>query len=212
MTTFGFGQKMGQVIQTAYIVEDMETAIDWWVKDARTGPWFLLESFLGEGQIYPRCTVGGRCANRDGLCRAHADRADPAEGRSPVGLSRSGAGARIWVSSRRDRLRGMSTPRWLNTRRADTAWHFVRRFRPVVRWRISTDPPTPPGFVELIPATEGMDAAFTEFWRASVDLGWQRSRQTLRLIIFHLHLNPKDCLLCIQVEGRRAKAQVGPAG
>ena len=29
--------------------------------------------------------------------------------------------------------------------------------------------PAHPGFVELIPATPGLDAGFTAFWRASVD-------------------------------------------
>ena len=52
MTTFGFGQSMGQIIQMAYVVEDIHAAIDWWVRDAKTGPWFLLDSFLGPDQTY----------------------------------------------------------------------------------------------------------------------------------------------------------------
>jgi hypothetical protein len=36
----------------AYIVEDMEAAIDHWVRDARTGPWFLLEHFIGADHVY----------------------------------------------------------------------------------------------------------------------------------------------------------------
>ncbi len=51
MTTLGFGQKIGQIIQMAYVVENIEEAIDWWVNDARVGPWFLLESFTGEDPI-----------------------------------------------------------------------------------------------------------------------------------------------------------------
>ena len=29
MKTFGFGQKAGQIVQTAYVVQDMRAAIDW---------------------------------------------------------------------------------------------------------------------------------------------------------------------------------------
>jgi hypothetical protein len=31
------------------------------------------------------------------------------------------------------------------------------------------DGPDAPGFVELIPATDGMDEMFTRYWKASVD-------------------------------------------
>lgn len=52
MRTLGFGQKVGQVVQTAYVVPDMRAAIDWWIKDGNVGPWFLLESFTGPEQRY----------------------------------------------------------------------------------------------------------------------------------------------------------------
>jgi hypothetical protein len=52
MTTLGFGQKIGQIMQMAYIVEDIHAAIEWWVRDAKTGPWFLLDSFLGDDHVY----------------------------------------------------------------------------------------------------------------------------------------------------------------
>ena len=52
MTMLGFGQSIGQIIQTAYIVEDIRASIDWWVKDAKTGPWFLLDSFLAPDHVY----------------------------------------------------------------------------------------------------------------------------------------------------------------
>jgi hypothetical protein len=47
MKTLGFGQKTGQIVQTAYVVPDMRAAIDWWIKDGKVGPWFLLDSFTG---------------------------------------------------------------------------------------------------------------------------------------------------------------------
>jgi Glyoxalase/Bleomycin resistance protein/Dioxygenase superfamily len=52
MQDFSFGQKMGQIIQTAYVVEDIQASINWWINDANTGPWFLLDHFWAEGQVY----------------------------------------------------------------------------------------------------------------------------------------------------------------
>ena len=36
--TFGFGQSTGQIIQMAYVVEDIEAAIAWWIRDAKVRP------------------------------------------------------------------------------------------------------------------------------------------------------------------------------
>jgi hypothetical protein len=41
MKMLGFGQAIGQIMQMAYVVEDIEAAIEWWTRDAKTGPWFL---------------------------------------------------------------------------------------------------------------------------------------------------------------------------
>lgn len=38
MTKMGFGQDVGRIIQTAYVVKDIRASIDWWVKSANTGP------------------------------------------------------------------------------------------------------------------------------------------------------------------------------
>ena len=52
MAEFGFGQKTGQIMQMAYVVEDIRAAMNWWIMDGKTGPWFLLDSFTGPDQIY----------------------------------------------------------------------------------------------------------------------------------------------------------------
>ena len=44
MAEFGFGQKTGQIMQMAYVVEDIRAAMNWWIMDGKTGPWFLLDS------------------------------------------------------------------------------------------------------------------------------------------------------------------------
>src|SRR5688572_17237526 len=52
MRTFGFGQKAGQIVQMAYVVQDIRAGMDWWMKDGRAGPFFLLDSFTGPEQRY----------------------------------------------------------------------------------------------------------------------------------------------------------------
>ena len=50
MDTLGFGQKVGQIMQMAYVVKAIRAAMHWWVRDCKVGPWFLLESFTGPEQ------------------------------------------------------------------------------------------------------------------------------------------------------------------
>ncbi len=40
--TMGFGGEIGSIVQMAYVVKDIHEAIDWWIKKAGVGPWFLL--------------------------------------------------------------------------------------------------------------------------------------------------------------------------
>src|SRR3546814_16452154 len=48
----GYGQPMGGVAQTAFIVPDLRQAIDRWAADMRAGPFFVLPNFLVPGQSY----------------------------------------------------------------------------------------------------------------------------------------------------------------
>ena len=52
MTKVGFGQDVGRIIQTAYVVKDIRAAIHWWIDSATTGPWFLLDHFLADDHVY----------------------------------------------------------------------------------------------------------------------------------------------------------------
>ncbi|MHB0775537.1 VOC family protein [Halomonas sp. WWR20] len=47
-----FGQPIGSIIQMAYTVENMDFAINKWIKGLGVGPWFLLEGFKGEDAMY----------------------------------------------------------------------------------------------------------------------------------------------------------------
>jgi hypothetical protein len=39
-------------VQTAYVVKDITAAMNWWIRDGKVGPWFLLDSFTGSDQRY----------------------------------------------------------------------------------------------------------------------------------------------------------------
>lgn len=168
MKTLGFGQKTGQIVQTAYVVQDMRAAIDWWIKDANVGPWFLLDSFTGGEQRY----------------RGQSTQADVA-----IAMSFSGH-MMIELVQPKDRRPSV----YLETiQRQGYGFHHVgiavedveaaRQHYHQRGYHVAFSTPVPsggtvyymgdredaPGFVELIPATEGMDEMFTRYWRASVD-------------------------------------------
>ena len=48
----GYGQPMGGIAQTAFIVPDLQLAIRRWIADMRAGPFFVLPNFLVPGQTY----------------------------------------------------------------------------------------------------------------------------------------------------------------
>lgn len=165
----GFGQRVGGIAQMAYIVPDMEAAIDWWVRDTRTGPWFLLESFTGADHVYrgapSRADVRIAMAfaghmqieliqpkdDHPSVYREMVERRG--HGFHHVGIACDDVDAEIPAYL----ARGYSLA---FTASVPTGSH--------VAYLDGGD--THPHFVELIPATPGMDTAFTAFWRASI--GW----------------------------------------
>ena len=52
MGQVGFGQPDNGVIQMAYVVADLDAAIDQWIKRLRVGPWFVLDHFTGVDPVY----------------------------------------------------------------------------------------------------------------------------------------------------------------
>ena len=168
MKTFGFGQKAGQIVQTAYVVANMRAAIDWWVRDGRVGPWFVLESFTGPEQRY---------------------RGSPTKADVAIGMGFAGH-MMIELIQPKDELpsvyretiqqRGFGFHHiGIAIEDMDAARHEYQRrgyqeafSAPVPgggKVFYMGDCPGAPGFVELIPATDGMDELFTKYWRASVD-------------------------------------------
>lgn len=168
MTGFGFGQAMGGIIQMAYVVEDIQAAIDWWIADARTGPWFLLDHFWAEDQTYrgapSRADVAIAMGFAGSMCIELIQPLDdhPSVYKEVIDLRGYGF-----------HHIGIAVPD------VDAAIpdYLARGYATAFRANVPTggavaymdDGRNVPGFVELIPATPGMDATFTTFWQASVD-------------------------------------------
>lgn len=165
----GFGQRVGGIAQMAYVVPDMEAAIAWWVRDARTGPWFLLESFTGADHVY---------------------RGTPSLADVRIAMAFAGHMQIELIQPKDDHpsvYREMIDRRGYGFHHIGIACEDVDTEIPAYLARgyslaFTASVPTGshvayldgggahPHFVELIPATPGMDTTFTAFWRASI--GW----------------------------------------
>ncbi len=166
MTKLGFGQDIGRIIQTAYVVKDIHAAIDWWVKSAQTGPWFLLDHFLADDQVYrgKKSTAdvaiamgfaGSMCIELiqplDGEPSVYKETVDQrGYGFHHLGLAVADVDAEIEAY----RANGY-----------EVAFRAGVPTGGAVAYLDNGE--NDPGFLELIPATPGMDDVFTRFWAAS---------------------------------------------
>jgi hypothetical protein len=168
MTKFGFGQSVGQVMQMAYVVEDIRASIDWWVQDARTGPWFLLDHFWAEDQIHrdapSQADVSIAMAFAGNMCIELIQPLDDHPSVYREIIERRGYGFHHLGIAVADVD-------------AEIPAYEAKGFSVAFRANVPTggavaymdDGRNDPGFLELVPATSGMDETFTRFWRASVD-------------------------------------------
>ena len=169
MAEYGFGQRTGQIIQMAYVVEDIRAAMNWWMMDAKTGPWFLLESFTGPDQIY----------------RGQQSQADVAIAMSFAGhmnielIQPKDDHPSVYKETIESRgygfhHMGIAVEDTLAESEAYQARGFIEAFSADVgsgRVRYMDDGVRNPGFVELIPANNTMDEAFTRMYMAA--LRWE---------------------------------------
>jgi hypothetical protein len=168
MTSLGFGQQIGQIIQMAYVVEDMEASIDWWTRDAKAGPWFLLDSFLAAGQVYrgEKSTADVRIAMAFAghMCIELIQPKDANPSVYKEVVDARGYGFHHI---------GLAT----DDVERDIPLYKARGYTLAFQAAVPTGGAVAymdggaanPGFLELIPATAGMDETFTKFWRASVN-------------------------------------------
>jgi Glyoxalase/Bleomycin resistance protein/Dioxygenase superfamily len=170
MTALGFGQNVDQVVQMAYAVKDIRAAMAWWIHDCKVGPWFLLDSFTGEEQRYrgQRTTADVRLAM---AFSGHMmiELIEPKDDQPSVYkeiIDRRGHGFHHV---------GIAVSDSEVARAAYEARGYEVAFQTPVptggRVYFMDDHRNEPGFVELIPATPGMDQMFTRYWRAAQE--WQ---------------------------------------
>jgi hypothetical protein len=169
MQLLGFGQPMGGIMQTAFVVDDIRAAIDHFIRDCGAGPFFLLDHFWAADQVY----------------RGEPSRADVA-----IAMGFAGNMQIELIQPLDDHpsvYRETAQTRGYGFHHFGIACTDVEAELPGYLARgyevaFSADVPTggrvaylehghaaAPGFVELIPATPGMDAHFTAFWKASQD-------------------------------------------
>jgi hypothetical protein len=163
-----FGGEVGTVCQMAYVVEDIDAAIDWWVTKMGVGPWFVLPSFGGEG---------------------HEFRGAPCTSYVKIAMSFTG-------SMNIELLQPLDDQPSVYKETVDRTGYGFHHFglaidgdeieaeveRRIARGEVLAHrAPVPtggkvayfeggagaPGFVELIPATTGMDEGFSHFWDAT---------------------------------------------
>ncbi len=168
MMDFGFGQRTGQIIQMAYVVEDIHASIEWWINEAKTGPWFLLDHFWAADQVY---------------------RGAPSQADVAIAMAFAGHMNIELIQPLDDHpsvYRDIANKRGfgfhhvgiaVNDVDAEVGVYQAKGFETAFRANVPTggavaymdNGRNDPGMVELIPATPGMDETFTRFWKASVD-------------------------------------------
>ncbi|MBT0670945.1 VOC family protein [Novosphingobium profundi] len=165
----GYGQPVGGVVQTAFVVEDLAAAIERQIADCGAGPFFRLDHFLRPGQVYRGAPSRADIALAMGFAGhmlieliqpldEHPSVYREAIARRGYGFHHFGVGARdVDEAARAYRARG-----------------FVEAFRAEVPTGgeviyLDGGNGAQDGFIELIPVSAGMDAHFTAMWRASLD-------------------------------------------
>ncbi|MEO8115306.1 MAG: VOC family protein [Phenylobacterium sp.] len=168
MSTYGFGQPRGGVIQMAYVVEDIRPAIAHWADDLKVGPWFLLDHFTGIDPVYRGAasladvSIAMAFAGHMQIELIQPNDEHPSVYRETIGRRGYGfhhigiacADVPAGIEDYRRRGYGLAFRAGVPTG-GDVAYLEA--------------PQADAGFVELIPATPGMDETFTRFWRASLD-------------------------------------------
>lgn len=169
MPAFNFGQPARGVMQMAYICPDIDAAMASWTRELGIGPWFLLDDFTGVDPVYR----GAPCAAHVKLAMAFAghmqiELIQPKDDHPSV--YREAADSRGWGFHHY----GFATSDF----DADLAEYTARGYAVAFRCGVPTGGSVAyldthgalPGYLELIESGPGMEAAFTEFWKAS--LGW----------------------------------------
>mgnify|MGYP000051673649 FL=1 len=171
MRQLGWGQALGSVAQLAYVVEDLDAAIDHCIRDLGAGPFFVIDHFLQPGaqtyrgapsQADMRIAMGFAGQTWLELIQPLDDH--PSIYREVIeqrgyGLHHHGIALADVEAARADYLsRG-----WSECFRSPVPTGGDVIF-------LENGHAAAPCFIELLPVSEAMDAHFTSFWRAAQ--GW----------------------------------------
>ena len=163
----GYGQPMGGIAQTAFVVADVPSAIDPGVGNTGAGPFFVLDHFLVPGQTYrgeestADITIGMGFAGHMLIELIQPLDNNPSVYRETIAHRGYGFHHFGLASADVD---------------ADSAAYRARGYHEAFRAAVPTGGEVvyldngagaQLGFLELLPVTPGMDATFTRFWEAS---------------------------------------------
>lgn len=169
----GFGQPIGGVVQTAFVVADIHAAIAHFQRDCGAGPFFLLDHFLGEGQVYRGQPSTADVAIAMGYVgHMQIELIQPLDNEPSVyreTIELRGHGFHHFGIAFEDV--DAALPDYLG-RGHTLAFRALVPTGGSVAYLESADAASP-GFLELIPATEGMNMLFTSQWHASQN--WEGS-------------------------------------
>lgn len=165
----GFGQPFGGVMQTAFVVEDIHASIAHFQRDCGVGPFFLLDHFLSPHQFYRGAASTADVTIAMGFAgHMQIELIQPLDGNPSVyreTIEQRGYGFHHFGIACADV-------------EADLVAYCTRGYNLAFKAAVPTGgsvayleggDAAAPGFLELIPATPGMDAHFTAMWRASLD-------------------------------------------
>jgi len=165
---FGFGQPRGGIIQTAFVVADIDDAVAWWTSDLRAGPFFLLPDWSGGNPVHrgaPSTAVVRIAMGFAGHMQIELIQAlDDAPSVYKELLDRSGPGLHHFGVASADLdgdIARMESDGYALAFRAGVGSGEVAYM---------DGGPSQPAMIELIEASPGMDANFTAMWEESV--GW----------------------------------------
>lgn len=172
MPDLSFGQPESGIIQMAYVVEDIQASMEAWTRDTGTGPWFVLDSFTGVDPVYRGQPAQGAVSIAMGFAgHMQIELLQPLDDHASVykdTIDTIGYGFHHWgIGSR--------------TFDADIAKYEALGYELAFKAGVPTGGSVGymdtkgalPGFIEVIEIGEGMDAAFTSFYAAS--LAWDGS-------------------------------------
>lgn len=163
----GFGQPMGGVAQTAFIVPDLDAAIRRWAADMRAGPFFVLPHLLVPGQVYRGQESRADVTLAMGFAgHMMIELIQPLDDNPSVykeTIETRGYGYHHMGIASADVEADVAAY-------AKSGWHEAYRAAVPTGGEVvylDNGEGAATGFIELLPVTPGMDETFTRFWEAS---------------------------------------------